>query len=575
MPADFDKLRTTLPGVPRESIYGEGSGVPSGNPLSLYFPCNEIIWNEARRLVPDRSVRLEDIATCCAQDPVIGIELLRISNAMYFAGGRTPITTIKTAIVRLGHDVVLQTLNELALRPPFENEEVRHWFEIYRNKCKRNSIISRILAEAVSRNLSDDCQSAGLFICVGEMLAVAHFREKYVQLAEEHSRGGVNYYLGQKFRFDVEQMGLKYLRKNGLPEALLFAIDREAQVRSPDRAVLRPLCMAASEMLDAFDANRWEKLAPGRTLPPKSSLRLLQMNDSQYLKVYERVAEYLFSERLAEERRRKEEFQKHVLKQDPEQGSPEDSDKDSEVAWKDKTDHNADDWHADLANLLQGGAQPDPHQEVKTHSEDQEPGDTHEPQFPKNLADNFSLSHNSQKVAPRVESPRAIRPPPQLRTSRGNEVVEVLSDLVQAAKNSEELLTDLLERLITEGPFEKSALIVVSKDRQYAIVVAARGPNIGNGQKLSLDDPLSPLARSFSKVQSYGNKRSKESPFGSRAFALAPLDADHETPVVLYADCGNNGSITFEARRIFRTVVDVLNQRLPTIPGGIPIEIDY
>jgi hypothetical protein len=116
-------------------------------------------------------------------------------------------------------------------------------------------------------------------------------------------------------------------------------------------------------------------------------------------------------------------------------------------------------------------------------------------------------------------------------------------------------------------------LIVVSKDKSQAIVVAARGPNIGNGQKLSITDPLNPLAQCFTKVQSFGNRESEYSPFGSKSFSLAPINADHDTPVARYADCGNDRAISFEARRVFRTVVEILNERLPQIPGGIPVEL--
>ena len=135
--------------------------------------------------------------------------------------------------------------------------------------------------------------------------------------------------------------------KHGIPETLLFALDREAQVRSPERAVLRPLCMAAAEMLDAFDANRWEKLAPGRSAPPRSNLRLLQLNEQQYVKVYERVAEYLVSARLDEERKRKAQVQLAV-----EASLGDQPDKPQE-----ETPPQADDDLAgDIANLLKGGA---------------------------------------------------------------------------------------------------------------------------------------------------------------------------------------------------------------------------
>ena len=48
---------------------------------------------------------------------------------------------------------------------------------------------------------------------VGEMLAVAFLQKEYVELAEEHSRTGVNYRLSQNHDFDVDKMGVAYLKK--------------------------------------------------------------------------------------------------------------------------------------------------------------------------------------------------------------------------------------------------------------------------------------------------------------------------------------------------------------------------
>ena len=160
-----------------------------------------------------------------------------------------------------------------------------------------------------------------------------------------------------------------------------------------------------------------------------------------------------------------------------------------------------------------------------------------------------------------------------MASKKAKAIVSAFLDIMNSAEKSEDLLSQILAKLVDSGPFQKSALIVVSKDRTKALVVAARGPNIGNGQELDISDPLNPLAQCFSKVQSFGNKKNKCSPFGSKSFALAPIDADHTTPVALYADCGNEGSISFDARRVFRTVVEILNEKLPNIPGGIPVEL--
>ena len=182
----------------------------------------------------------------------------------------------------------------------------------------------------------------------------------------------------------------------------------------------------------------------------------------------------------------------------------------------------------------------------------------------------------SPAIPPRIPSPGSSTQkitPPQLASSKSTSVVSAMASMIDSATTADQLLKDLLGMLVGPGLFQKSALIVVAKDKKKALVVAARGPNIGNGQTVVIDDPLSPLAECFSKVQSFGNRESKVSPFGSKAFALAPVEAHHETPVALYADCGNDGSVPFEARRIFRTVVEILNQKLPHLPGSIPVEI--
>lgn len=553
---------------------GDEHSRAGGGPFSLMFPPEATIWAEARRLVADKNTRVETLALLASQDPVIAIELLRISNAMYFAGGKSAITTMKQAIIRLGSDVVLETLENLKDRVPFENEDVAFWFESHRAKAKKLAIVAKILSEAVARNLNDDCEMAALLMRMGEMLAVAHFKEEYVKLAEEHSRSGVNYRLAQDHKFDVERMGLNYLRRLGIPEALLFAIDRDGRSRTPDRAIMKPLCSAAQEMVEAFDSNRWDKLTPGKPLPPKSALRMLGFTDPQYLKLYERISEYLFSSRLEDEKKKQQ-----ALVAEAQSAVEEVAEEAAEPAQDTE-------FQSEIQNIIDDSAEEETApQPVKTAGKEKEKQASAVKQtviktIPESIEQRneiFSLkkSADKEKKVARVEQKAAtpMQAPPSMRTAGANKMMSSVSSMLDNANTSEELLSSLLQMLVDQGPFEKSALIVVSKDRKHAIVVAARGPNIGNGQKLELTDPLSPLAKCFSKVQSFGNRSSSESPFGSKAFALAPIDADHETPVALYADCGPSGSISFEARRIFRNVVDVLNQKLPSVPGGIPVEI--
>lgn len=535
----------------------------AGGPFAVIFAPDQAVWNEARRLVADKSIRVDDLAICCSQDPVMVIELLRVSNAMFFAGGRSPITSTKTAITRLGSDVVMVTLDKLKERIPIEDPAIAKWFETFRGRGRRTSILARILGEALARQLADDCQACGLFSFIGDMLAVAYFREEYVALAEENARSTVNFRLMQDRKFDVEAMGINYLRRQGIPEALLFAMERESRAPKPDRAMMKPLHFAAVELAEAFDSNRWEKLAPGKTLPPRSSLRLLGMTDSQYLKIYERASEYLFASRLLEEKHRR--GGSDASYELPSGAPPPPSDQDA--------------LDSEIRDLIKGGSSPSEAQGSEDEKAPSGPRPTtirsvpQPMQSPQHDPFNLKAAKEAPKTVARISKPEPIVRPPPIHTEKANKLVGAMTKGFDSAKTSEELLADLLRTLVDEGPFEKSAIIVVSKDRKQAVVVAARGPGIGNGQKLVLDDPLSPLAQCFSKVRSFSSRDNACSPWGSRNFALSPIDADHDTPVALYADCGDDGGLTFEARRVFRTVVEILNQRLPQLPGGIPVEL--
>lgn len=565
------------------------------------FPVQPHIWQEARRLAGDRNVRVEDLAICAGQDPILVIELLKVANAMFFSGGRQTITSIKTAIIRLGSDVLIDTLNDLAERPQITDERMAFWFETHRSRCRRASIVARMLAEILAKNLADDCQAAALFMFIGEMLAVTHLEGAYTQLADEMPRANLNYRISQTMRFDVERATVTYLQRQGIPESLAFAVDRDSSAKAKERAIMKPICFAASELVEAFELNKWEKLAPGKVLPSKSSIRILPLSESQYLKVYERATEFLYADKLMEEKRRQQLALNPIvdlkaLAEGKTGAAP------AAAPAEDAGSLNSlDDEINSLLESVQRPAEkePAPNTPQKPKAPPVAPSAPPKvgppptapvkaapaaaatttiremPKLTLDPTDQFSLGESRDKVrVVRQSSPPPLRKePPQLVSKRGAQVVSNISTMFESAGTSEELLASLLAMLVDSGPFEKSALIVVSKNKETAIVVAARGPTIGTGQRLDLNDPLNPLAQCFSKVQSFGNKESELSPFGSKSFALAPINADHETPVALYADCGNDRAITFEARRVFRTVVEILNEKLPQIPGGIPVEL--
>jgi HD-like signal output (HDOD) protein len=558
---------------------GEKSG------KSLYrtlFPAQPLIWQECRRLAGDKNVRVEDLAAAANQDPVIVIELLKAANALFFSGGRQSITSVKTAIIRLGSDVLVETLNQIADRNQIQEEKISHWFETHRSRCRRASIIARMFGEILAKTLADDCQASALFLYLGEMLAVTHLGEAYVDIAERVPRNSINYRLAQDHKFDVERATIAYLQRQGIPEGLVFAVDRESSAKSKERAIMKPICFAAAEMVDAFENNRWEKLAPGRQISGKSTIRVLPLSESQYLKMYERATEFLHADKALEVKRRElTALNPHTdiskFATDVPAPTPAPVAQTAPISLDDE-----------IAMILETSKSPQPPPPPRaappTTLKRSSPIDapkvaTKIKEIPTDSLDtgdqfSFAKSKETVRVVRQTEPPKIRKAPPEVVSKRGAQMVSSISDMFNSAETSEQLLSDLLAMLVDKGPFEKSALIVVSKNKKTAIVVASRGPMIGTGQRLDISDPLNPLAQCFSKVQSFGNKESELSPFGSKSFALSPINADHETPVALYADCGNDKAITFEARRVFRTVVEILNDRLPQIPGGIPVELE-
>ena len=535
-------------------------------PLSVILPSDAAIASEAKRLISDQNLNIEDLSICVSQDPVIVIELLKTSNLMFISGSRPPITSAKAAIVRLGQTQTKELIEEVIARPQCADPLVQRWVDTHRSRCKRASIIARMLAEVIIKKFSDECQVAGLLAYVGEMIAAAHFQDAYVKLAEEQTRAAVNYRLSQDLKFDCEKITLNYLRRFGIPEIILFALDREALNRQPERAAMKPVIMAADELIEAFDANRWDKVAPGKQLSSKSALRLLQISDSQYAKLYERASEYLFSMRIIEENRRLKN-QQATLEPLDQTSTPHDA----IASWSTDTDSGLDlasSLQAEIEGLLDSSIGQDSDFSYQEQAKGTAPSEA--------SRNEFAITPGQLGAKPaRIASPvrKSVAPTQPIANPSSAKTVSKFAAAIDDAQDAEGLLRDILSMLVGQGLFHKSALIVVSKDKTKALVVAARGPNITNGQTLVLEDALNPLAACFSKVQSFGSRESKISPFGSRAFAVSPIDAPHETPVALYADCGTEGSIPFEARRIFRNVVEILNAKLPYLPGSIPVEI--
>lgn len=511
--------------------------------LSIVIPVSADILQESIRLVNNKNTRIENLAICASQDPALVIEILKNANTSFFSGGKTTTTSVKSALTRLGGDTINSILTGLQSRPEPENEKVFEILNLYRDKSKRASIIARMFSESINKMIEEECLASGLFLYLGYILAIMSLGEDFVKIAENNSQATLKFKLAKDYNIDVEQASRDYLIKQGMPDMIISGLDRDSIVKNDkNKSLLKSIVWSAYEFIEYFDSNKWGKLAPGQILSPKSPIRALPLNETQYRKIYERAAGYFISNQLLNMTKLKS--RQNAAKEAQEQQENAEKEFENESINQTKTIIDAS-FQNELNELL--GA-------IKK--------------------DKFKLKQAKDepiKEARKSFEELNITKPIDTYSEESNKLLRKTELLLNNIKTSEEAIKKILELLVDKGPFEKACIIVVSDDKDAAIVACSRGP-IGNGQKISITDSISPLAQSFSKVQSFGNKEGAESPFRSKSFAITPLDVNHTTPVSLYADCGDK-SLTFEARRIFRNIADILNQRLPALAGGIPIEV--
>lgn len=506
---------------------------PNSGALKLQFPADPIVISETEELLKDSKIRVDALSNCISKDPIIVMELIKIVNSTQFATGRTQITAVSTAIVKIGMTVFVEMLRSFKTRPDIStNGALAYWYEVYRDRAERASEIAKIIASVVAPSLMESAKTSSLFLYTGDMLAVIHLKNRYVAIADEYNkRSQIRYRLMQDQNFDTEKLGLQYLRVNGIPEDIIAAIDIEGQPANEEIAKTKYIVLTADEMIEAYDTERWEKLAPGAKIPPKSAIRMLRASDTQYEQIYSKVGKYLaIGESQAE----------HL-----EDSAPAEAEK---VTFLEVTE------------------------EIKI-TQNQPEESKHATELENKKVQELSVEDALEtSTANEVPAPAEIIAPP-VRGPDVNKVekaVDSIADMIDSAENCEEMLNSILELLIENGAFKRSALIVLDADRSAARIVASRGDSLTAEKTIKINDPLSPLARCFSKVVSQSSRDTKASPFGSKSFAISPLDTTHQTPVALYADCGDDSTMPFFGRRVFRQVVSMLNEVLKDMPGAIP-----
>lgn len=261
----------------------------SKSPMTWLLPAKEEVLSDFKKLLNDSRAPIDLQASCALRDPVITLDLIKTANTAEFSANRPIVTTVRGSIQRLGNTEIISRLDEMAQRDPIDTPGVTEWIENYRKQSHHLSLLTEIVAEIKITPYVDECRTSALFTYMGDMLAAAFLREEYVINAHACTRKVLNYRLAQKYHLDPEQTLIKYLQKNGIPEVLLFPLDRKATTKDPRGAAMRPICTASQELYEAYTAEKWDRYKTQEKLPSSSLVKVLQLGEPAYQRMIERI----------------------------------------------------------------------------------------------------------------------------------------------------------------------------------------------------------------------------------------------------------------------------------------------
>ncbi len=476
------------------------------------LPIDKQTCSKVLGLLEDESVSVNVLEAAISKDPAIVLAIFQEGIQSQTLTSSKGSLDIKDAIVSIGQTRLKELLEEFTVSLSPVPDEYETWVKIIKHKCGKCSDVAQIIAMRCNRSVTTQVKAIGLLAYTPELHALIKLKDRYTALLENgYGKAKLRYKLSQEHKFDFDHEAKKFYKSVGLGEKTISLLDYDSSLSDEELLLKKAILLSAIEFVDAFLEDRIENLSAEKAIPPKSSRRLLGLTKENYRGLYEAVSDYLKSGKLEEFSLSEEE----VVEEEAEE---------------------------DTVETVKEGAS-------STESE---------------IDKTVPIAPQEPQVAP-----PALR---QKKTKVTEQTLNKIIGLFEGAEEVQELLLSLLDMLIKDGPFKRTALLVVSPEERRAAPLLFRGEETEVITELTIDNPLSPLLNLQSKVVSCSRKKSDISPFGCGTYAMAPLEVNYDSPVVLYADCGDGTVINFEARRLFRRSVTLLNQMLPDMDGTISAE---
>lgn len=538
--------------------------------LDLQLVPDPTILEESIELAKDKNVRISKLAETVLRDPVITLEILKIANSDSFSGEKSSIAAVQTGVIRIGSTHLLEVLKELKNRTESHlDPDVLVELKSLRKLSERASIVAEILSSNLQKEVVEIAQTCALLSYLGQMIICSYLKREYLELAHLRKRNALAYRLQSRFNINFQKLQLDYFKNRKLPPVVFYAFDRELKCKTTAQSSLRFIVESSVELVEAYEDGRWSKYSPNSKLPSKSNIRLLKISETQYASIFEEIEEALgISQQSSESKTSNQITVSDFVETDK-----------KEIK-KRSTENILEEVIPILGDIPLMGTS---HLDERSHDERKRQNLARqefeqEAQFvsqrsPTMVIERSELINflNSTGSTVFIEKPSNIVEQEKNDLSVDSQaVIELLESLCRDSTTASELLEELMSVITEQGPFARAALIELSESRKHALVHTAVGENFEEleaNHELDVQDPLNPLSTCSTKVQSFNARGIEDftSPFGISAYAISPLKYINPSPLVLYADCGENKPLALEARKIFRLVVALLNQSLPEI----------
>ncbi len=154
------------------------------------LPTLPIIAERIFGMVDDDAASVESVVDTIEKDPAIAAKVLSFANAAFYGSGE-PVLSVRGAVMRIGFKNIMSIALSISLMTIFSENKERFaaaYHRIFLHSVAV-AVISRQVAEKVSREVADMAFMAGLLHDIGQLVIIRYFPDDYLRIFDEFNRG--------------------------------------------------------------------------------------------------------------------------------------------------------------------------------------------------------------------------------------------------------------------------------------------------------------------------------------------------------------------------------------------------